>query len=346
MKLANPRHENIAEIKKEIRMFETRFTKMFGIKYPIMAGAMGHESRAELVSAVSNAGGLGSLMMAGFENLAELRDEVRKTKRLTNKPFAINLPFLPGRRPISHEQMVEVIVEEGIPAVETIAAGRLPENILKTLKQNGVKIIHKCNQVKYAKSAEDQGVDAVAILGYGSDGHPGLDEISHLVIIPKAVQTLKIPVIVAGGIADGRGLVAALALGAEGVLMGTRFLTAKECSFIHPIIRDWLVKAQETDTIMVDVTHGIPARRAKTKASLKAVELEKSGAPLEEILNIISGPGVHKALMEGDLDAAAFGCGQVIGLIDEILPAKEIIDRMISEATSIIGRLGSLAKRT
>jgi len=187
-------------------------------------------------------------------------------------------------------------------------------------------------------------VDAVALLGFGSDGHPGLDEIAHLVQIPKAAETLKIPFILAGAVADARGFVAALALGADGVLMGTRFLTAKEC-LVHPRIRERLLQADETDTVIVGVTHGFPGRRLINKPALEALELEKKGAPLEEVIKVLAGEKAYNALIEGDIDGGAFGCGQVIGIIHEILTAKEIIEEIISEATSIIGRLRSLAAK-
>ena len=324
-------------------MFKTRFTEMLGIEYPIMQGALAYLSKAELVSAVSNAGGLGSLAaMTGISGVDELRDEIRKVKSLTDKPFAVNLPFLPGARAMTHEQVAEVVIEERVAAVETI--GRIPPNILQSLKQNGVKIIHKCSKVRHAQAAEEQGVDAVALLGFGADGHPGLDEITHLVLVPKAAETLKIPVVAGGGISDARGFVAALVLGADAVLMGTRFLTAKECP-IHPRIREWLLKAEETDTVLVNVTHGMPARRIINRTAQEVLELEKSGASLEEIIKVMSGERAYKAWTEGDIDGGAFGCGQVIGLIHEILTAKEIVEGIISEATNIISRLGSLAAK-
>jgi nitronate monooxygenase len=323
-------------------MFKTRITEIFGIKYPIIQGALGYLSRAELVSAVSNAGGLGSLATAGISTITELREEIRKTKSLTDKPFAVNFTFLPGRV-INHEETRDIIIEEGVPVVETIAVGKIPEHILKPLKENGVKRIHKCTRVRHAMSAETEGADAVAILGFGADGHPGLDEITHMAQIPKAAESLRIPVIMAGGIADARGFLAALSLGAEGVLMGTRFLTAKECP-IHSNIRERLLQAQETDTVLVDATHGLPSRALKNKNALEILELEKKGASLEEILKLRSGERAAKAWKEGDIDGGSFGCGQVIGIIHEILTVKEIIEGIINEANAIIERLCSLAK--
>jgi nitronate monooxygenase len=324
-------------------MFKTRFTEMFGVEHPIMQGALGYLSKAELASAVCNAGGLGTLATAGIESIDELRDEIRKTRALTDKPFAANLPMLPGRMPISHEQMVEVFAEEGVPIVETVAMGPIPGHILNPLKQSGIRIIHKCTKVKHAQSAEQQGVDAVAMLGFGADGHPGPAEITHLVQVPQAVEKLGIPVIAAGGIADARGFVASLALGADAVLMGTRFLTAQECS-IHPRTRERLLQAEETDTVLVNVTLGLPGRSLKTKTALDVLELEKKGAPPEEILRPQSGRRAAKAWTEGDVDGATLGCGQVIGLVHEILTAQEIVDGIISEARGIIDRLESLAR--
>ncbi len=296
-----------------------------------------------MVSAVSNAGGLGSLAKAGISTAVELREEIRKTKSSTDKPFAINFSFLPGMRAVSPEEMRDIVIEEEVPVVETITIGKIPEHILNPLKESGVKRIHKCTRVKHAMSAEMEGADAVAILGFGADGHPGLDEITHMVQVPKAVESLKIPVIMAGGIADARGFVAALSLGAEGVLMGTRFLTTKECP-IHPKIKEWLLQAQETDTVLVDVTHGLPSRELKNKNALEILELEKRGASLEEILKLRSGARAAKAWREGNIDGGSFGCGQVIGIIHEILTAKEVIEGIINEASTIIERLRSLAK--
>ena len=322
-------------------MFETRFTKLFGIKYPIMQGSLGYLSHAELVSAVSNAGGLGSLVITGFDNVEELRAEIRKTRSMTDKPFSVNLPFLPGEQLMPYEDITRIVCEEKVAAVEVISQGKIPDDIFNLLKKNDVKIIHKLSKVKHALSSQKQGVDAIALLGYGSDGHPGLDEITHLVEIPKAADVLDIPFLMAGSVADARGFVAALAMGADGVLMGTRFLMAAECP-VHPNIKNWMIQQEEGDAVLVDVTHGFPMRRIKNKPALKALELEKSGAPLEEIIEVTSGRKAGKAWREGDIDGGAFGCGQVIGLINEIKTAKEIIDDIINESKTIINRLNSL----
>lgn len=322
-------------------MFSTRFTKLLGIKYPIVQGALAWISRADLVAAVSEAGGLGSLTMAGMMGVEHLREEIKKIKALTNKPFAVNMPFLPGALSMTHEQTLEVILEEKVKAVETV--GRIPPNILKSLKDNHVVIIHKVNHIKSAQIFEDQGVDAIVLIGFGAGGHPGRDEVTHFVLVPKAAKKLKVPILLGGNIADGAGFAAALALGADGVLIGTRFVLAEECH-IHQRLRDQYLAAEELDTIVVNQLYGQPARRIKNKTALEIVELEKQGAPLEGIVKLLSGARGYKAWTEGDTDLGALGCGQVIGLIEDVLPAKQIIERIINEANDIVSRLYKVAK--
>ena len=203
-------------------MFKTRITEMFGIEYPIIQGAMQWLSRAELVAAVSNAGGLGIIASLTFPTVKELREEIRKTKSLTDKPFAVNITLLPTLRPVSYEEYINAAIEEGVRIIET--AGRNPRQYMKQLRDGGVKVMHKVASVKAVKTAERIGVDAVTIVGFEEGGNPGMDDVTSLVLIPIAVDAVKIPVIAGGGIGDARGFIAALALGAEGVLMGTRFM--------------------------------------------------------------------------------------------------------------------------
>ena len=211
-------------------------------------------------------------------------------------------------------------------------------------KDAGVTVLHRATRTRDIGTAERVGADAVTILGMEAAGHPGQEEVGTMVRIPIACDTVKIPVIAGGGIGDARGFIAALAMGADAVLMGTRFLTAEECP-IHPKIRDWLLKSEEIDTVLVNTTHGIPARRIMNRTAQEVLEMEKEGAPLEDIVKVMSGERAYKAWTEGDIDGGAFGCGQVIGLVNEILPAKEIIDKIISEATAIIRRLESLTPK-
>ena len=212
-------------------MFKTRITEMFGIEYPIIQGALMWLSRAELVSAVSNAGGLGIMASLTFPTIKELRQEIRKIKSMTDKPFAVNITILPTIRPVNYEEYINAAIEEGVDIIET--AGRNPEPYMKELKDAKVKVIHKVSRVRDVKTAERLGVDAVTIVGFEAAGHPGMDEVTSLVLIPLSVDAVKIPVIAGGGIGDARGFVAALALGAEGVLMGTRFMASRECA-VHP----------------------------------------------------------------------------------------------------------------
>ena len=309
---------------------------MFGIKYPIIQGAMMWLSRAELVSAVSNAGGLGIIISNIFPTAKELGQEIRKTKRMTDKPFAVNITLLPTVRPVSYEDYISVAIDEGVDIIET--AGRSPEQYMKQMKNAKVKIMHKAARVRDIKKAEQLGVDAVTIVGFEAAGHPGMDDVASSVLIPIAVDSVNIPVIAAGGFGDARGFVAALALGAEGMLIGTRFMVSKECD-IHPKIKERLLQASETDTLLIERSIKNAARVLKTEFSQKVLEMEGRGATLEELLPLISGLRGKQALDEGEVNTGVIACGQVIGLIHDIPSVKEIIEGIISEAKLIGQRL-------
>ena len=315
-------------------MFETRITRLLGIEYPIIQGGMGWLSRAELAAAVSSAGGLGIIASASLSS-EELREEIKKAKDMTDKPLGVNVPLFPQFKD-KLKGHLEVLIDEGIKAVET--AGRTPESIVPDLKNAGVKIIHKVPAVRFALKAESAGVDAVAVVGFECGGHPGMDDFTTLILIPRAVDSLKIPVIGAGGIGDGRGFAAALALGAEGVLMGTRFMATKEC-MAHPSFKEWLVKAKETDTMMIERSVNNPARVMKNNASKKILDMEKKGAPIEDMITIRRTS--NRVLSDGDVEAGVVSCGQVVGLIEGVLTVKELIERIISEAKDICSYLGS-----
>jgi len=317
-------------------VFKTRITEMFGIEYPIIQGAMLWLSRAELVAAVSNAGGLGIISALTFPTAEELREEIRKTKSLTDKPFAINITMLPTIRPVNYEQYIDVALEEGVNIIET--AGRSPEPYMKRLKDGGVKVMHKCARVRDVITAERVGVDAVTIVGFEAAGHPGMDNVTSLVLIPISVDAVKIPVIAGGGIGDARGFVAALALGAEGVLMGTRFMASKECP-VHSKIRQWLVNAGETDTLIIERSIKNAARVMKTDFTKKVLEMEERGVTLEELLPLISGDKSKRSYISGDVNDAAIACGQAVGLIRDLPSVKELIDGIINEAGLICQRL-------
>ena len=317
-------------------MLKTRITEMLGIEYPIIQGAMLWLSRAELVAAVSNAGGLGIIASLTFPTAKELRQEIKKTKSMTDKPFAVNVALLPTMRAVDYEGYIDVAIEEGVNIIET--AGRSPELYMNRLKDAGVKVIHKVARVKDAKTAERVGVDAVTIVGFEAAGHPGMDDVTSLVLIPTSVDAMRIPVIAGGGIADARGFIAALALGAEGVLMGTRFMVSKECA-LHPKIVQWLLQARETDTLIIERSIKNAARVMKTAPAQRVLEMEKKGAALEQLLPMISGLREKQAMEEGDINTGIIHCGQVVGLIHEIPSVKEIIDSIIDEARLIGQRL-------
>jgi NAD(P)H-dependent flavin oxidoreductase YrpB (nitropropane dioxygenase family) len=320
-------------------MFKTRVTEMLAVKYPIIQGAMQWLARAELAAAVSNAGGLGIVSSFTFPTARELRQEIKKTRSLTDRPFAVNITLLPTIRPVNIEEYISVAIEEGVGIIET--AGRNPRQYMKLLKDGGVKVLHKVASVRALKTAERIGVDAVTIVGFEEGGNPGLDDVPTSVLIPVAVDSVKIPVIAAGGIGDARGFVAALALGAEGVLMGTRFMLSKECP-LHLRIKEWLLQATERDTMMIMRSINNPERVASTDFARSILQMEEEGASLEELMPMISGLRQRAALDNGDVGEVMLPCGQVVGLMHEVPGVKEIIEGIISEARVVGQRLNKM----
>ena len=318
-------------------MFETRVTKMFGTKYPIVGGTMMHVSKPEFVAAISNAGALGMMASAMYESQDEFRQAVRKVRDLTDKPFGVNLSLFPAMRPIDNDLYAEVILQEHVPIVET-SGHRPPEDLLARLKTSGVKTMHKCVSVRHALSAQKAGVDAVTIFGTEGGGHIGEVGLTTMVLVPSAVDALSIPVIAAGGIVDGRGLVAALALGAEGVTVGTRLLVTSECP-IHDNLKRALASATELDTLPILGTLQNTVRAWKNPAALKVAELESKQAELGEILSVVAGTATKRMYEGGDLDAGVIPCSQSIGLVHEIKPVAEVIEGMMREASEILSRL-------
>ncbi len=323
-------------------MFKTRITEMLGIEYPIIQGGMQWLSRAELAAAVSEAGGLGLIAAASFPDPEELRDELKKARTLTQKPIGVNISMLPVLMDGDLTQRyVNVVVEEKIPVVET--SGRNPEPLVPPLKEGGVKIFHKVPAVRFARKAESVGADAVTIVGFECGGHPGMDDVTSMILIPRAAESIDIPVIAGGGIADGRGLMAALALGAEAVVMGTRFLATEECP-AHANFKEWLVEAQETDTMMIERSIRNAVRVMRNETAEKVLEMENKGATLDELIVYISGAVGREAWTSGDLDGATIACGQNVGLIHEVKTVKEVIDDIVSDARKISGRLNAIVK--
>ncbi|NQU07456.1 MAG: nitronate monooxygenase [Candidatus Abyssubacteria bacterium] len=323
-------------------MFKTRITEMLGIEYPIIQGGMQWLSKAELASAVSEAGGLGLITAASFPAPEELRDEIQKARTLTKKPIGVNISMLPILMEGDITQRyVKVVVDEKIPVVET--SGRNPEPLVAALKEGGVKIFHKVPAVRFARKAESVGADAVTIVGFECGGHPGMDDVTSMILIPRAADNIDIPVIAGGGIADARGFMAALALGAEAVVMGTRFLATKECP-AHANFKEWLVEAQETDTMMIERSIRNAVRVMKNETAYHVLEMEGKGATLDELLVYISGKVSQEAWLSGDLDGATIACGQNVGLIHDVKTVKEVIDDIINGARDIAARLNGIVQ--
>ncbi len=317
-------------------MLKTRITEMLGIEYPIVAAPMQWLSRAELTAAVANAGGLGILASLTFPTPQELREEIKKTKSLTDKPFAVNVTLMPTVRPVNYEEYFAAAIEEGVKIIET--SGRSPEPYMKLLKDAKVTTLHRATRTRDIKTIERVGVDIGTIIGFEAAGHPGIEDVSSLVRIPVAVDAVKIPVIAGGGISDARGFVAALALGAEGILMGTRFMASKECP-VHPKIKEWLLQLGEADTMIISRTLRNPERVVRAPHAEKILEMELKGATLEELVPMLSGQRGRHAYATGDVSEAIMTVGQGVGLIHDIPSVKEIIDSIITGAELITQRL-------
>ena len=321
-------------------MFKTRITEMLGIQYPIICGGMSFITRAELAAAISNAGGFGIITSAHLETPKALADEIRKTKSLTDKPFGVNINMFPSVKPIANKEFVEVIIDEGIKAVET-SGHRSPEEYVPRLKEGKVIIIHKAATVRHCLKGQETGADIVTIVGMENGGATGMEDVSTLVLTPILVDAAKVPVIAGGGFGDGRGLIAALALGAEGVVMGTRFMATQECP-IHPNYKEWLLKATERDTVLVMRSLQNTHRVLKSTVTEELQKLEARQASLKEILPIIGSDASKRVALEGDLDAGQALAGEVAGLIHDIPTVKELIDRIVGEAQVIAQRLYNL----
>jgi len=317
-------------------MFKTWLTESLGIKYPIIQGAMLWLSRAELASAVSNAGGLGIINAGSFPTAKEFREEIKKMKNLTDNPFAINITLMTTRRTVNWEEYIVAAIEEGVNIVET--SGRSPEPYMPLFKEAKVKVLHKAARIRDARTAERVGVDAVIITGFEAGGHPGMEDVTSLVLIPRVVDSVKIPVIAAGGFGDGRGLVAALALGAEGILMGTRFMASRECP-LHPKIKELLRQTKETDTMMIERSIRNAARVLKTDFARKVLEMEEKGATLDELFPLITGSRAKHVYADGDINDSMLFCGQAAGLVNDTPTVKEIIEGIVSEAGEVMGKL-------
>ncbi|WP_315123327.1 nitronate monooxygenase family protein [Comamonas antarctica] len=316
---------------------KTRVTEKLGIQYPIIQGGMQWVGLAELASAVSNAGGLGILTGLTQATADDLRQEIARCRRMTHKPFGVNLTMLPSSVPRPYAEYVAAIVDSGVKIVET--AGRIPEEFIRTFRQHGITIVHKCTTVRHALSAERAGVDMVSIDGLECAGHPGEDDVGGLVLIPAAARALKIPVIASGGIADGRGLAAALVLGAEGVNMGTRFCVTREAP-IHEHIKQAYVAGSERDTALIYRTLKNTARvfRNEIAEQVRALEAQPGGCAFEDLRPLVVGTRGRAALESGEVHGGILSAGQCIGLIHDIPSCEELIERMVAECRERLGR--------
>ncbi|ALL79711.1 nitronate monooxygenase (plasmid) [Pseudonocardia sp. EC080610-09] len=312
----------------------TRFTELFGIEHPVVQGGMMWVGRAPLAAAVAEAGGLGFITALTQPTPEDLRTEIRRCRELTDKPFGVNLTILPTINPPPYAEYRDVIIAEGVPVVET--AGANPVEHLPHFHAAGIKVLHKCTSVRHAVKAQDLGVDALSVDGFECAGHPGEDDIPGLVLLPAAADALEIPFIASGGIADGRGLVAALALGADGVNMGTRFLCTAEAE-IHQNVKDRIVEAGERDTRLIFRQLRNTARVADNAVSREVATKLEAGAGFDDVHHLVAGARGRQVYESGDLDAGIWWAGMAQGLVRDVPTCAELIARTVRDAEAIIG---------
>ncbi|WP_018404523.1 NAD(P)H-dependent flavin oxidoreductase [Marinobacter gelidimuriae] len=315
---------------------KTRITELFGIRYPIIQGGMHHVGYAELASAVSNAGGLGMITGLTQPTPEDLAREIARCHQMTDMPFGVNLTFLPSFNAPPYLEYIDAIIQGGVTAVET--AGRSPEQYMPQLKAAGIKVIHKCTSVRHSLKAEKIGCDAVSVDGFECGGHPGEDDIPNFILLPRAADELTIPFVASGGMADGRSLVAAMALGAEGMNMGTRFLATKEAP-IHDNVKRAIVEADELQTrlIMRNLRNTERVMNNAAVQEIERIEKEKGESEtIDDIRHLVTGAKGRLVLQEGRMDEAAWSCGMVAGLIHDVPSCDELIQRIIAETESIV----------
>jgi NAD(P)H-dependent flavin oxidoreductase YrpB (nitropropane dioxygenase family) len=314
---------------------KTRITELFGIERPIIQGGMHYVGFAELAAAVSNAGGLGIITALTQPSPARLAAEIARARTLTNKPFGVNLTFLPAVNSPDYPGYIDAIIEGGVKVVET--AGNNPQKWLPRLKENGIKVIHKCTAVRHALKAESIGCDAVSVDGFECGGHPGEDDVPNMILLPRAAEELTIPFVASGGMADARSLVAALALGAEGMNMGTRFMATKEAP-VHQNVKDAIVRASELDTRLIMRSLRNTERVLANAGVERVLEKERTlGAAMtfEDIRAEVAGI-YPRVMQQGEAELGAWSCGMVAGLINDIPTVQELMDRIMAEAEALI----------
>jgi len=324
---------------------KTKITEMFGIEHPIIQGGMHYVGFAEMAAAVSNAGGLGIITGLTQKTPQDLANEIARCKDMTDKPFGVNITFLPSLTPPDYPAIVKAVIDGGVTVVET--AGRNPQQVLPALKDAGIKVIHKCTSVRHSLKAQDIGCDAVSVDGFECGGHPGEDDVPNFILLPRAADELEIPFVSSGGMADGRSLVASIAMGAEGMNMGTRFIATKEAP-VHENVKHAIVAASELDTRLVMRPLRNTERVLQNEAVERLLQKEREmgdNISFEDIIAEVA--GVYPQIMKGgDMDAGGWSCGMVAGLIHDIPTCQELIDRIMKEAEDIIAQrmMGMLGK--
>ena len=324
-------------------MIKTKITELFEIEHPIVQGGMHYVGFAEMAAAVSNAGGLGIITGLTQPSPKDLANEIGRCHEMTDNPFGVNLTFLPGFANPDYPGYIKSIVDGGVKIVET--AGRSPEKFMPLLKEAGIKVIHKCTSVRHSLKAEKIGCDAASVDGFECGGHPGEDDIPNMILLPRAAEELSIPFIASGGMGNGQQLVAAMAMGAEGINMGTRFIATKEAP-VHENVKEALVNASELDTELIMRPLRNTERVLKNEAVNRILEKEKTlgdNVQIQDIFGEVAGV-YPKIMQEGTMDAGAWSCGMVAGLIHDIPTCKELIDRIIQDAEDIINRQTALIK--
>ena len=315
-------------------MLQTKITELFGIKHPVIQGGMQWVGFAGLVSAVSNAGALGILTALSQPTPEDLVKEIEKTKEMTDQPFGVNLTILPTINPPPYEEYAQAIVGSGVKIVET--AGRSPEPFMELFNEYDVKVIHKCTSVRHALKAQAVGVSAITIDGFECAGHPGEDDIPSLVLLPQAVEALDVPVAGCGGFSDGKSLVAALALGGEAIVMGTRFMATKEAG-VHQNVKDKMTEADELSTNLMFRTMHNTARVFKNSVSSEVVEIESTGtATFEDVKDLVAGQRGRVVFEEGDLEHGIWSAGISVARVKDIPSCEEMVSRLVSDAKNII----------
>jgi NAD(P)H-dependent flavin oxidoreductase YrpB (nitropropane dioxygenase family) len=321
---------------------KTRITELLGIQHPIVQGGMQWVGLAELASAVSNAGGLGVVTALTQPTPEDLLKEIERCQSMTDKPFGVNLTILPTIKPVPYDEYAQAIVDSGVKIVET--AGRNPEPYLPMFKEAGIKVIHKCTSIRHSLKAEKIGCDAVSVDGFECAGHPGEDDVTNMILLPLAAKRLKIPFLASGGLGDGRGLAAALAMGADGINMGTRFMVTKEAP-IHDNVKRRMIEATELDTQLIYRSFRNTARVFKNSVAEKVAEIESrpGETKFEDIQSLVQGVKGRELFDGGDLDKGIWSAGMIVGLIDDNPSCKELVERIVAQAEDILSnRLGGM----